>query len=154
MSMQQIIDTVRSFEGALVVEPREGDGTPPLAWGDVFFYYAPDGEIPTNTQPYGTIVTKDYPEDTLSRLGDGTGTAPRWRVNVHVGRAAAQELGGRQGAGTDYAAADVLLPHPVYGALGWIAVVEPAERSTGTVIRLLASAHAAARARWERRARA
>ena len=91
MSMQQIIDTVRSFEGALVVEPREGDGTPPLAWGDAFFYYAPDGEIPANTQPYGTIVTKDYPEDTLSRLGDGTGTAPRWRVNVHVGRAAAPD---------------------------------------------------------------
>lgn len=151
--MQQIIDAVRPLEGALVVAPREGDGTPPLAWGDFFFYYAPDGRMPANTQPYGTIVTKDYPGDTLSRLGDGTPAHPGWRVNVHVGRTAARELAGEPTEETDFAAADVLLPHPVYGDLGWIAVVEPGRRTTETVIRLLRSAHDAARARAERRSR-
>ncbi|WP_313546200.1 DUF6194 family protein [Leifsonia aquatica] len=38
-------------------------------WGDTFCYVAPDGQVPPNTQPYATIVTKDYPEDTLSALG-------------------------------------------------------------------------------------
>ena len=154
MSMQQIIDAVRSLDGALIVEPREGDGTPPLAWGDAFFYYAPDGRMPANTQPYGTIVTKDYPDDALSRLGDGTSAHPRWRVNVHVGRTAVREWTREATPQTDFAAADVFLPHPVYGELGWIAVVEPGSRTIATVIELLRAAHGAEKARTERRSRA
>ena len=57
MSMQQIIDEVQGLDGALVVLPGPGDGTPELAWGDAFFYFAPDGRMPQHTQPYGTIVT-------------------------------------------------------------------------------------------------
>ncbi|MEV7734319.1 DUF6194 family protein [Streptomyces sp. NPDC088921] len=142
--MEQIIATVRGFEGALVVVPEPGGGFPEIAWGDAFFYYAPDGRMPRTTQPYGTIVTKDYPDDSASDL-DPPG---RWRVNIHVGRAALPELlDGRY----DLAAADVVLPHPVYGSLGWICVVNPGERTTGTVVRLLRAAHEAARAREARR---
>ncbi|NEA99461.1 DUF6194 family protein [Streptomyces sp. SID13726] len=154
--MEQIITTVRGFDGALVVVPGPGGDSPEIAWGDAFFYYAPDGHdapdgrMPRNTQPYGTIVTKDYPDDTASRL-DPPG---RWRVNVQVGRAELPGLVGLPGpVGTehDLAAADVLLPHPVYGDLGWICVVNPGERTTETVVRLLKEAHEAARARAERR---
>ena len=53
--------------------------------------------------------------------------------------------------GHDLATADVVLPHPVYGALGWICVVNPGERTAGTVVRLLRTAHEAARARAVRR---
>ena len=42
-------------------------------------------------------------------------------------------------------------PHPVYGALGWVAVVNPGEETTETVLQLLREAHGAARARVERR---
>lgn len=144
MSMEQIIATVRGFEGALVVVPEPGGDFPEIAWGDAFFYYSPDGVMPRTTQPYGTVVTKNYPDDGASDL-DPPG---RWRVNVHVGRTALPEVdGGRY----DLAAADVLLPHPVYGPLGWICVVNPGERTTGTVVRLLREAHEAARARAERR---
>ncbi|WP_329255484.1 DUF6194 family protein [Streptomyces canus] len=142
--MEQIIATVRGFEGALVVVPEPGGDFPEIAWGDAFFYYSPDGVMPRTTQPYGTVVTKNYPDDGASDL-DPPG---RWRVNVHVGRTALPEVdGGRY----DLAAADVLLPHPVYGPLGWICVVNPGERTTGTVVRLLREAHEAARARAERR---
>ena len=144
MSMEQIIATVRGFEGALVVVPEPGGDFPEIAWGDAFFYYAPDGRMPRATQPYGTIVTKDHPEDSASDL-DPPG---RWRVNVHVGRAALPEL---LGGPYDLAAADMVLPHPVYGPLGWICVVNPGERTTGTVVRLLREAHEAARARAARR---
>lgn len=68
MSMEQIIATVRGFEGALVVAPEPDGDFPEIAWGDAFFYYAPDGRIPRTTQPYGTIVTKDYPDDSASDL--------------------------------------------------------------------------------------
>ncbi len=151
MSMEQIIDVVRDLDGALVVIPGPGSGSPELAWGDAFFYYAPDGEMPQHVQPYGTIVTKDYPDDTASDL-DAPG---RWRVNVHVDRATFRRLTGEEPRSLtrprDHAATDVFNPHPVYGGLGWVAVVNPGEHTTETVVQLLREAHDAARARFARR---
>ncbi|WP_190079584.1 DUF6194 family protein [Streptomyces longisporoflavus] len=149
--MEQIIATVRSLDGALVVLPGPESDLPELVWGDAFFYYAPDGQMPRNVQPYGTIVTKNYPDDTASDLD----AAGRWRVNVHVDRATFGELTGQDQRSVshvgDYAAADRVLPHPVYGALGWICVVSPGERTMQTVVQLLRGAHDAARARFVRR---
>ncbi|MFE5672221.1 DUF6194 family protein [Agromyces sp. NPDC056523] len=152
MSMQQIIEIVRGFEGVLILQPQPGDGTPDVAWGDAFFYYSPGGGTPEHTQPYATIVTKDYPDDAASDLG-----APdRWRVNIHVDRATFRESTGedprRLTSVHDFAAADVINPHPVYGALGWICVVVPAERTMEQVVALLRQAHDAARSRATRRA--
>lgn len=151
MSMEQIIATVRGFDGALVLVPEPGGDFPEVAWGDAFFYYAPDGRTPDNVQPYGTIVTKDYPDDAASDL-DPPG---RWRVNVHVDRATFRDLTGEEPRGIsrprDHAAVDIVLPHPVYGPLGWVSVVNPGERTTGLVVQLLRHAHEAARARFARR---
>ncbi|MFI0779469.1 DUF6194 family protein [Streptomyces sp. NPDC021212] len=43
------------------------------------------------------------------------------------------------------------MPHPAYGALSWISVVNPGERTTDTVVQPLRGAHDAARARFARR---
>ncbi|WP_402468510.1 DUF6194 family protein [Isoptericola aurantiacus] len=156
MSMDQIIETVQGFAGVLVLQPRPGDGTPELAWGDVFFYYAPDGTVPTTVQPYGTIVTKDYPQDSSCDLD----RPDRWRVNIHAGRDRARELEGGFVPDPVHAAGvppsrgvpvDTFLPHPVYGGLGWVCVVNPGERTGPAVIELLHHAHGAARRRYERR---
>ncbi|MFJ8110676.1 DUF6194 family protein [Streptomyces sp. NPDC096132] len=148
--MEQIIATVRSFDGALVVVPAPGGDLPEIAWGDAFFSYAPDGRTPRRGQPYGTIVTKDYPDDTASDL-DPPG---RWRVNIDVDRPTFHELTGEDPRTLtrprDHTATDLVMPHPVYGALGWICVVNPAERTTDLVIRLLHHAHTTARTRSER----
>ncbi|WP_199730643.1 DUF6194 family protein [Amycolatopsis panacis] len=125
MIMEQLLDAIRNFDGVLELAPTEGSAVPEIAWGDHFFYFAPDGKIPDRVQPYATIVTKDYPGDTQSNLDP----AGRWRVNIHVGKAKATELTGedrRHAAPRDFSASDLILPHPVYGALGWIAVVNPA----------------------------
>ncbi|MBJ8343088.1 DUF6194 family protein [Antrihabitans sp. YC2-6] len=133
MSMEQILEEVRSLEGVLVLAPAAGSSAPEIAWGDYFFYYAPDGEVPANMQPFATIVTKNYPGDTQSDLDpDG-----RWRVNINVGRARLAELT----TGGDFAEADVMRPHPVYAAAGWLAVVVPADRTSATVADLLRSAY-------------
>ncbi|MYR41942.1 DUF6194 family protein [Streptomyces sp. SID5910] len=149
--MEQIIATVRSFDGSLVLAPERGGDFPEITWGDTFFYYSPDGQVPRNVQPYATIITKDYPDDAACDL-DPPG---RWRVNIHVDRATFQELTGETPRGPgrprDFAAADTVLPHPVYGGLGWVCVVTPGERTTDTVLRLLRGAHDAARARFARR---
>ncbi|MFB7941445.1 DUF6194 family protein [Streptomyces sp. NPDC056049] len=149
--MEQIIAAVRHLDGALVLLPGPGGDFPEQVWGDAFFYYAPDGRIPGNTQPYGTIVTRNQPGDTASDL-DPPG---RWRVNVRVDRATFRRLTGEEprslGRPRDHAAADTVMPHPVYGPLGWVSVVDPGERTTDTVLGLLRDAHGAARARDARR---
>ncbi|MFD7293566.1 DUF6194 family protein [Streptomyces sp. NPDC059897] len=150
--MEHLIKTVRGFDGALVLAPEPGGDFPEIAWGDAFFYYAPDGQVPQATQPYGTIVTKNYPGDELSDLD-----APdRLRVNIQVDRAAFPALTGDSApdSAPDYAAVDTVLPHPVYGAQSWICVVNPGERTSESVLRLLRTAHDAARSRYERRRQA
>lgn len=158
MSMEQILSTVKDFDGVLILAPQPGSDVPEVAWGDAFFYYAPDGRVPQNIQPYGTIVTKDHPDDTASRLGPARDEPGRWRVNIHVGRRAFERLTGEAPSELtrtrDVAAVDEIFPHPVYGPLGWVAVVNPGERTMGTVIDLLREAHDAARMRYERRRRA
>jgi len=146
LSIDQIIGIVQNLDGALVVAPAAGDADfPELAWGDAFFYYAPDGQMPRTVQPYATVVTKDYPDDTAS----GLGPAGRWRVNIHVDRATFRELTSE--VSVDPATPDVVQPHPVYGSAGWIAVINPGRATADTVLRLLREAHDAAGARFERR---
>ena len=151
MSMQHVLDTVRAFDGVHELAPAPGSRFPRIAWGDHFFYYAPDERTPSNTQPYATIVTKDYPGDDASRLDE----AGRWRVNIHVGRMRFLELLGedpRSFGDRDFAVADEILPHPVYGALGWVAVVNPHDL-VETVCGLLRDAHDDAARRFSRRQR-
>lgn len=151
MTLQQILAEVRTFDGILELAPQPGSGYQEIAWGDHFFYYAPDGQVP-HRQPYATIVTKDYPDDTASRL-DGT---DRWRLNIHVGTAIFAELTGRDLAevddsDVDFGAEDVFNPHPLYGAYGWVCVVNPGIRTLDRALEALRGAHLADRSRVERR---
>lgn len=151
MTMENIIETVRGFDGVLVLTPDSGSEAPKLAWGDTFFYYAPDGQIPQNIQPYATIVTKNYPDDTASNL-DPEG---RWRVNIQVEPTTFREVTGEDPRSLkrawSYDTTDAIMPHPIYGPQGWISVVNPASTTIDTVKRLLEKAHVAAHKRYERR---
>ena len=150
--MDEVIAFVVALPGTISLRPQPGDGSPEISWGDVFFYFAPDGVVPT-VQPFATIVTKDYPGDEGSRLN----RPGAFRVNVAAGTA---EFSRRSGRGprdptsgdVDPAAVDVIFPHPVYGSLGWLSVVNPGPETTGPLCDLLRSAHQAARRRRERRA--
>jgi hypothetical protein len=160
MDMTEIVDRVSSWEGVLTLRPGPGDGSPRISWGDVFFYVAPDGKVPSG-QPFATIVTKDYPGEPSA----GLSRADAFRVNIAAGAHSRRNT--RTDAGPDgevppVAAPveqtaidprtpDLLMPHPVYGQLGWVAVVNPAARTSEQVLALLHTAHAAAWARWLRR---
>lgn len=152
MSIEQILSEVRTFDGLLELAPLPGSEHPEISWGDHFFYYAPDGQVPRNRQPYATIVTKNYPDDTASRL-DQEG---RWRLNIHVGAEAFTDLLGHSpeetdDSGADHSATDLLLPHPLYGAYGWVCVVNPGSATTERALEALRLAHLADRRRVERR---
>lgn len=140
--MDQLLRKVRALDGVLELAPREGSDYPEVAWGDHFFYYAPDGVVPQRQQPYATIVTKNYPDDRSSDL-DRPG---RWRLNIHVGRDAYVGLIGQRpreepDAELAYDAVDTVLPHPLYRTQGWIAIVNPGERTSALALRLLGEAH-------------
>ena len=142
MSMDAIVNEVSAWEGVLTLHPGPGDGSPEISWGDVFFYVAPDGRVPAG-QPFATIITKDYPGEPSAGL-DRPGS---FRVNI------AASLRDRPGPETaaDPSTPDQVMPHPAYASLGWVAVVNPGERTEDQVLALLQTAHQAALARWCRR---
>lgn len=153
MTIDEITDYVERLGGVLTFKPQPGDGSPELAWGDLFFYYAPDGVVP-RTQPFATIVTKDYPDDAASRL-DRPGA---FRVNVAAGSEQFADWTGSRpkqydtGPETGRVADDAVIAHPVYASLAWLAVVNAGPRTGSSVRELLSEAHRRARARYERRA--
>lgn len=151
MDIDAVIAHLESLGDVVVQRPGPGDGTPEVAWGDVFAHYSPDGSIPA-AQPFATVVTKDYPGEPSSGL-DRPGA---FRVNVHAGTAEFERRTGHApgddgGGGPAPTTADVVMAHPVYGAYGWLAVVDPGPATEDDVRDLLTGAHAMARARHERR---
>jgi hypothetical protein len=153
MTMDEIISFVDGLDGVLTIRPVPGDGSPDISWGDTFFYYAPDGVAPTTTQPFATIVTKNYPGDESSRLD----RADTFRLNIAAGKEGFIRWTGhapREPGATavDPSAVDMVMAHPVYRTVGWLAVVNPGSRTEAAARELLSAAHRLARARHERRA--
>ncbi len=165
MTMDEIISFVTSLDNVLALRPGPGDGSPEISWGDTFFYYSPEGVVPAATQPFATIVTKNYPRDESSRL-DRPDT---FRVNFAAGKEAFIRWTGREprepattdidpstdpsiDPSNDPSTVDAVIAHPVYGALGWLAVVNPGPRTEAETRELLRTAHQLARARYERHA--
>jgi len=153
MSIDEITEFLGGLEGVLALRPRPGDGSPEISWGDTFFCYAPDGVVPKAGQPFATIVTKDYPGDEGSRLN----RPGAFRLNISAGKDAFTTWTGHEprepAAGdVDLSAPDTLMAHPVYGSLGWLAVVNPGSRTEAAIRDLLRAAHDLARSRHHRRA--
>ncbi|MBV8931074.1 MAG: hypothetical protein JOZ47_05820 [Kutzneria sp.] len=149
MTADELIRFIAGLPGVAVVTAGEDTGAPEVAWGDSFFFYDPDGDVPVDRRlPFATIVTKDYTGfDTASNLN----RPGVFRLNIAVGRERYQSLLGHtpaehssHRAGFDYSAVDQLLPNPSYAAQAWIAVLNPAEATGAQVRSLLTEAHARA----------
>ncbi|WP_433260156.1 DUF6194 family protein [Actinosynnema sp. CS-041913] len=121
--------------------------TAPEANGDTFFLYDPDGDLPPERQmPFATIVTGDH-YDTVSRL-DGPDA---YRLNIGLTKAGytahfgavptERDENGVYDTGFDYAARDVLMPHPTYAAQHWVCVVSPGSATFEALRPLLAEAY-------------
>ena len=151
MTIEEIIDFVEGLDGALAIRPGPDDGSPEISWGDTFFFYSPEGVMPKATQPFATIVTKNQPGDERSRL-DRPDT---FRVNMAAGKESFINWTGhapREPAiDDDPSVTDVVIAHPLYGSVGWLAVVNPGQRTGAAVRELLRNAHHLARSRFERR---
>lgn len=113
--------TIRAHDGVRVLEAQD----------DLFYLYDPAGDLPPERQqPFATIVTGDHYEK-VSKL-DEPGA---WRLNLGLTKATYGELFGAVpterdadwvlDSGHDYAARDVLMPHPFYASQHWVAIVSP-----------------------------
>ncbi len=145
VKLDDVVAFVRRLDGVLVLQPREGDGSPELAWGDSFFYYSPSGDVPQREQPFATIVTKTYPGEEFSRLD----RAGAFRVNVKVSKDDFARFTGHVPRDTPPAVEhddDTIVAHPTYGTVGWLAVVNPDDSTRDELFALLAKAHEKARA--------
>ncbi|MGK8485407.1 DUF6194 family protein [Nocardia asiatica] len=150
MSIDEIIGYVSALDGVLTLRPEPGDGSPEISWGDTFFYYSPNGVVPKATQPFATIVTKNYPGDKGSHLD----RPDAFRVNIAAGKEAFTRWTGHTPRelppDLDPSVTDTVIPHPVYGSAGWLAVVNPATRTSEQIRDLLDTAYQRARARYHR----
>jgi hypothetical protein len=105
--------------------------------GDMFFLYDPDRDLPPERQwPFATLVTGDH-YDTVSNL-DRPGV---YRLNIGLTKATYSAMFGTAPTSPDYAALDVLMPHPIYASQHWVCVLNPGEATLETVRALLTEAH-------------
>lgn len=131
---------------------------PKQAWGETSYFYNPGEALKRGTY-FATIKEKDGDNDRGSNLNrDGI-----WRLNIGVQKTTYVSMFGatpqRPGKGAtiegpwDFAQSDMIMPHPVYAWMGWVAVLSPTEATWQDCIPLIADAHERAQKTFEKRTR-
>lgn len=138
-----------NFAGVDVMVASQENGAPEIAWGDTFFSYDPEQNLPAKQRfPFATIVTKDYTNfDTASDLN----RPGVFRFNIGVGKETFLSLFGTEDATYNFAALDQVMPHPVYGRMYWLCVLNPSKETFQQLQPLLAEAYQLAVKRQIRR---
>lgn len=115
-------------------------------WGERSLFYNPDHQLPHGVY-FLTVKEHDGP------LRHGLAARPRRSVpRQHRGRssvlrrrvqasAASPREGGIVDTGHDFTALDTLKPHPVYGWMGWVCVLNPTRATLEQLEPLIAEAH-------------
>lgn len=112
------------------------------AMGAVFFSCDPEIKF-----PFATIVTNDE-HDQASNLNRSS----VFRLNIGISKATYRSLFGSQPSsdsrdvaserGYDFTALDQLMPHPVYGKMYWVCILNPSVATFQSVVQpLLAEAY-------------
>ena len=132
---------------------------PKAAWGETSYFFNPGQRFERGTY-FATIKDHDGVNDHASRL-DRPGV---WRLNMGVAKPVYFALFGppppRPGKGRtiegdwDFTALDTLMPHPVYGWMGWIAVLNPSPATWARCRPLIESAYERAKATFDKRMKA
>lgn len=114
MNETSIIEYITStFEGVDVV----------VASDNYFFLYDPDHKF-----PFATLMTNDDND-----------SASNFRLNIGIRKETFDSMD--FSADVDFTVLDQLLPHPVYGKMFWVCVLNPSDKTFQTVKQLLAEAY-------------
>lgn len=134
-----------------------------VASGDSFFFYNPDSNVPPDHRfPFVTLVTSDI-NDQFSNLNRPS----VFRLNIGISKQTFHALFGtprlpsnKDGSPIigappsdyDFTALDQLMPHPVYGRMYWVCVLNPSDEMFETNVRpLLTEAYEMAVSKRKRR---
>ncbi len=129
---------------------------PKDAWGETSYFYNPGRMFERGTY-FATLKGKDGDNDKASSLN----RPGVWRLNIGVSKEVYFELFGppppRPGKGGviegnwNFTELDRIMPHPVYGWMSWVAVLNPSEAMWARCIPMIADAHNRARVNFEKR---
>ena len=109
-----------------------------VASGGTFYFCDPGKDLPKDHRfPFATLVTSDEYDQFSNLNRPGV-----FRLNVGVGKETFQSLFA-SAEGHDFTALDKIMPHPVYGKMYWVCVLNP-DRTFHKVKPLLAEAYEAA----------
>ena len=108
------------------------------AGGDSYFF-----TDPKKLHPFATLVTSDAHDQVSDLNRPGV-----YRLNIGVSKQTFGTLFGSERAdagagGFDFSTPDRLMPHPVYGKMYWVCVLNPGAATFEAVKGLLAEAHEA-----------
>jgi hypothetical protein len=141
-----IEDLLARYEGTQVV----------AAWGERSIFYNPGGRLPRGVY-FATVKEKDGDNDKVSQL-DRAGV---FRLNVGTTKPLFVERFGppppRPGKGGvvdgpwDFTAIDSLTPHPVYGWMSWVAVLNPSTETLTDMDELISAAFTKAKTAFEKK---
>lgn len=133
-----------------------------VASGDSFFFYNPDPNVPPDHKfPFVTLVTSDI-NDQFSNLNRPS----VFRLNIGISKQTFHSLFGvpeRSSASTDtdessdsnydFTTLDQLMPHPVYGRMYWMCVINPSDETfEAKVYPLVAEAYDMAVSKYNKKA--
>lgn len=132
------------------------DVHPTTVWGETAFFYNPRRLLPRGVY-FATLKDRDGNNDRASKL-----LRPDvYRLNIGISPTSYRTLfgppparpraGGVVNTGHDFSALNELLPHPVYGWMSWVSVLNPTTSTFETVKPLLAEAYALAVGKFAKR---
>lgn len=126
--------------------------------GNSFFFYNPDSNVPPDHRfPFATLMTNDL-NDQFSNLDRSSA----FRLNIGVSKQTFRSLFGEPEfpadksnsvlSSFDYTALDQVMPHPVYGRMLWVCVLNPSKETFATNVRsLLTEAYDTAVSKYQRK---
>ena len=143
-----IENLIARYDGTVVVN----------AWGERSLFYNPGGALPRGVY-FATVKEKDGTNDKASDLNrHGV-----FRLNIGTTRPLFLQRFGpppaRPGKGGvvegpwDFTASDVLMPHPIYGWMSWVCVLNPTEETLNGMEELVSAGFAKAKAAFDKKMR-
>lgn len=147
MKAKRVIEQIeRSFEGVM----------PKLSWGETSLFYNP-GKLLPNGVYFCTVKDKDGENDKASKL-DREGV---FRLSIgisketyldHFGRIPKRPAkGGIIDTDHDFTALNELMPHPIYGWMSWVQVLNPSESTFKDIFPLIAEAYSNAVVKFDKK---
>lgn len=129
---------------------------PKSSWGETSYFYNPDGSSPHGTY-FFTIKEKNGENDKASNLDrDGI-----YRLNFGVSKNTFLSLfdsipkrpakGGIIDGDYDFTECNLLMPHPIYGWMRWLAVLSPDNNTFDTIKPLMQESYKLAVEKFNKR---